>query len=319
MKYYGIKDYLMKAGPIRTLLRVISPYQLPVKDSSNEFNELVFITGIHRSGTSWIGDVLSCSGNAVYWREPYNPSTVKTMRQQFLYISDVDSDIEYKKFTNDMLLGKYVASLFDYTSRSQWFLTGSAKHIIKDPTAAFMLEWILENYNSKILIVNRHPAGFISSILKLNWDFDFNNILSQQALIDNYLLDYVDIIRQYNYVGMDVSKASVLWCVIYKVLERMTQNNDKVVWVKYEDICTRPLEKFKQIANLLNLEWTDQIQQKIEKSTESNVTFSNNITKNHIRDTLKMTDIWKERLSSADLDKIDQVVSMFGFPVYENM
>lgn len=311
---FRLTSYLKKSGAIRSILKYIKPDLIPNKTKGSGAKQLVFVTGIHRSGTSWIGDIMSYAEDVSYWREPYNPSTVKNMAQQYLYLPDNVNETSYKIFTDKMLQGKYSGSLFDYTLPKYWYGL-SNKHLIKDPTAAFMLEWIMSEYNCKTLVVLRHPAGFVSSVLKLNWDFDFNCFLKQKKLMSKYLVNHRDIIEKYNYPGMDVGKGAVLWCVVYHVLKKMTISDD-VIWVKYEDVCASPISSFKNIHQQFDLQWNESIENKIKDSVSGRSTFSNNITHELSRDTSKMSTIWKTRLSQDELDLIDDITCAFGFDEY---
>lgn len=314
---YSYMDFIRKLGPLRRLHGALSHEGSSINNiPGGGAKKPVFITGIHRSGTSWIGDIISQADNMLYWREPFNPSVVKSMRQQYLYLPSTAQDPFYDKFLKRVFAEKYTGSLFDYTDSSQWFGETGCRHLIKDPTAAFMLEWIANKYDLDIVVVARHPAGFISSVLKLNWDFDFNAFLRQEHLMHDYLEPYKHIINKYNYKGMDVEKGAVLWGVIYYVLEQLSLSRD-VTWVTYEDICARPQEEFKRLLKAIGLDWNYRIEKKLQKSTSSNDTFVNNITTGLERDTERMGKIWEERLSSKEIELIDGIVSKFHIKSYE--
>ena len=315
---YSPYNFLKKLGPARYLVKRLFPDIIPIKENhQNNSRKGIFVTGIHRSGTSWIGNILSLADNVIYWREPFNPSTVKNMRQHYLYLSSSMNDKFYKMFTDQLFSGRFVGSVFDYTKPKEWICKTRQRHLIKDPTAAFMLEWMTMNYNLDIVIVVRHPAGFVSSILKLNWDFNFNLILNQKHLMSNFLFPYKKIIETHNYDGMDAAKGAVLWSIIYYVLENMPNKNN-YYWIKYEDICANPQAEFKQLFKAVNLEWDGRIEKHLQKSISSQVTFSNNITSGLRRDAAKMETIWKVRLPLKDIETIDRVVRFFDIDLYED-
>lgn len=314
-EYSSLKSFFKKAGPFRLLVKKVYPDTIPYTDRGK--NKAIFVTGIHRSGTSWIGDILSYGERLLYWREPYNPSTVSAMKKQFTYLPVESKDSFYRRFTNDLFKGDFVGALFDFTQKSEWFSIKCHRHLIKDPTAAFMLEWMENNYDLDVIIVGRHPAGFVSSILRLNWDFDFNIFLNQNDLMDKYLFHYKDVIREHNKPGMNIAKAAVLWCVVYYVLEQMSFNKP-VLWIKYEDICENPIGEFKKLFKKINLEWNSKVENKLISSTKSISTFSDNITTELKRDTTKMKNIWKDRLTDEDQKTIHNVISQFDIRLYEH-
>ena len=315
---YSVYNFLRKLGPARYLVKRLFPDIIPVKEKhQNNSRKGIFVTGIHRSGTSWIGNILSMADNVIYWREPFNPATLKNMRQQYLYLSSSMNDKFYKMFTDQLFSGRFVCSIFDYTKPDKWICKAHHRHLIKDPTAAFMLEWLTMNYNLDIVIVVRHPAGFVSSILKLDWDFNFDLFLKQKQLMSGFLHPFKKIIEQHNYKGMDAAKGAVLWSIIYHVLENMP-NKDNYYWIKYEDICANPQAEFKQLFKAVNLKWNGRVEKHLQKSISSQVTFSNNVTSSLKRDTAKMGTIYKDRLALKDIETIDRIVRRFNIGLYED-
>lgn len=318
--YYSPLDFLKKLGPVRGLSKRLFPDIVPAKEAhgiKSTAHKGIFVTGIHRSGTSWIGKIHSQANNVMYWREPFNPSTVKIMRRPYYYLSSSMEDLFYKKFTNELFTGKFAGALFDYTSPQQWVSRTHQRHLIKDPTAAFLIEWLTNNYNLDVVIVVRHPAGFVSSILNLKWDFDFNLILNQKQLMSDFLNPFKKTIEKHNYKGMDAAKGAVLWGIVYFVLEKMIKKYD-FYWIKYEDICADPQAEFKQLFKAVNLNWENKIERMIQKSASSKVTFSDNITSKLKRDTTKMGTIWRDRLSVREIEIIDKLVKQFKTNLYEH-
>lgn len=313
-EYSGLRSFFKKYAFFRLVLKKLRPDKVAYRNKG--LTKPIFVTGIHRSGTSWIGDILSYADGLLYWREPYNPSTVSSMKNQFLYLSPDSDSSYYKNFTDDMFKGDFVGSLFDFTQKSEYLSLAHHRHLIKDPTAAFMTDWMCSRYDIDVVVVGRHPAGFVSSVVQLSWDFDFDVFLTQKTLMEKYLYPYEDIIKEYNKPGMSVAKAAVLWAVIYYVLEKMSLEK-KIIWVTYEDFCESPVHEFKELFKNLNLSWNSKVERQLISSTNSDSTFSDNITTDLKRDTAKMKSIWKDRLSKNDQIMIHSLISKFDIKLYE--
>ncbi len=315
-KNYRMVDFLKKKGPIRYLLKRIFPDLIPFK-SDIDNRKGIFVTGIHRSGTSWVSDMLAKAPKVLYWREPFNPSIVNSMKQQYLYMPPHVEDKFYNNFTDRLFKGQMVAVKFDFTEKFNWFCTSHHRHLIKDPTAAFLLEWLDKRYDLDILIIVRHPAAFVSSIMKLRWDFDFNLFLEQDDLMNKYLHPFKNLIIKHNYPGMDERKGSVLWGIIYSVIYQFIQMKG-YKWVQYEALCSNPVFEFKKIFYDFNLHWTDVVENALNQSVASKSTFSDNTNSMLVRDTQRMHSIWQERLSKEQIDLIEQQTKLFDLPFYKD-
>lgn len=314
---YNFGGFINKMGPIRLPLKILRPDAIPFKGVA-ENNKGIFLTGTPRSGTSWISKIISLSDDILYWREPYNPANVSLMKQQFYYLKNDMEDISYKKFTDLLFKGMFTGFSFDYTDKKQMKkLNRRHRHLIKDPTAPFILDWITSKYDLDVVIVVRHPAGFVSSIIKLGWNVDFNIFLRQERLLADLIGPYKQLLVKYNYRKMDVAKGAVFWCIINFVLWEYIKKY-QYVWIRYEDICNDPIKEFKRLFNKINLTWNEQVEKTLQSSISSNITFSDNITHKLERNTKKMANIWIERLTSEKLQIIQDIVSIFDLPFYES-
>ncbi|RJQ76332.1 MAG: hypothetical protein C4519_14780 [Desulfobacteraceae bacterium] len=308
---FNFKLFLKKMGPARFAQKVLFPDQIhKVNDRP------IFLTGIYRSGTSWVGKIISFADSLICYREPFNPSVVQRMPQQYYYISPEKDNLFYADFTEKLLKGHLVGADFDYTTNNNYFNFRHSRYLIKDPTAAFLTEWLSNKYSFETIILLRHPAGFVSSILKLNWDFDLSIFLNQKNLMDEHLHHFKFIINKYNYKGMTIEKGAVIWGVIYYFLNKLI-NNEGYYYIKYEDICKNPYDKFKEIFDKFSLMWNERVEHEIKLSTESASTFSRN-TFCVSRDTSKMDKIWMNRLTVNQIKTIKRITSEFDIPYYRD-
>jgi len=183
----------------------------------------VLITGSHRSGTTWVGKVLKTAPNVFYIHEPLTPNSITRSSLFFdlwyqYYIPTSDHS-NIKSVLEELLDGKYyLASVlhfkkklphtdyrnlngvnddkFDYkyikwrwkTFLDSLGMRGSSKMIplIKDPIALTAAEWLYENFQSRNVLLIRHPAAFVSSLKRLDWRFNFENFTRQPEMINRF-------------------------------------------------------------------------------------------------------------------------------------
>jgi Sulfotransferase family len=313
-----VKEFIKKGGLIRKPYKIFFPDQIPFCHSEKDVLKGIFLTGIHRSGTSWVGHIISKAEGINYWREPFNPSCRICKRQQYQYLTRESQDEYYKYFTDKLFKGQFVGSIPDYIKRENWYRNKSLNYriFIKDPTGAFLLDWLNYHYKLDTLILFRHPAAFVSSIIKLNWDFDFRLFLNQKDLMKDWLSQFDEIIKKYDYQGITAEKAAVLWGVVYTVLYGLIKKDNYHIKL-YEDICKNPIQEFRNIFSILNLEWHKNIEEEILSSMHGEVTFSKKIN-HHIRDTKNMQEVWKSRLTKKEIYNIRDIVNIFELKMYDS-
>ncbi len=147
----------------------------------------ILVTGSHRSGTTWVGRMLAAAPSTFYVHEPFSVSDapsrgVCNLRFQhwFTYISLENESNYYKALKNTIDL-KYdwpgaindIKSFNDFKiafREYRFFSNGrenGKKAILKDPIAFFSSAWLAERFKAKCVVLIRHPAAFISSLMKL--------------------------------------------------------------------------------------------------------------------------------------------------------
>ena len=57
--------------------------------------------------------------------------------------------------------------------------------LLKDPFAVFSVPWFADRLHCQVVIVVRHPVAFASSLKRLEWSFDFGDLLAQSMLMDH--------------------------------------------------------------------------------------------------------------------------------------
>src|SRR3989344_3011392 len=208
-----------------------------------ENNQPILVTGSHRSGSTWVGWMLSLPPNVKYVSEPFNPGYgLKIFKSWFTYINsanekDYISDIaKLLKFKGDYRLTwpalKYWSNVF-----YPW----PQRPLIKDPIACFASEWLAKKFEMQVVILWRHPAAFYASLKRLNWHFDFSNLLKQANLMADHLEPLRNFIEQEN--KSYAQEAAILWLCIYSVLDKYLANNTNWLSQRHEDISQNPLDE----------------------------------------------------------------------------
>ncbi len=100
-----------KFSKIQRYLRVINPYILSVtKPKFNDYSKVMIISGSPRSGTTWLGELISNIPKSIMLFEPLNLNhNPKALQQGFkwrTYINSKTIDKNANEFFTNLLKGK---------------------------------------------------------------------------------------------------------------------------------------------------------------------------------------------------------------------
>ena len=62
-----------------------------------------------------------------------------------------------------------------------------SRPLLKDPIAVFSAAWLARTFGMRVVLSVRHPAAFAASLKRLDWTFDFNQLLAQPLLMRDLL------------------------------------------------------------------------------------------------------------------------------------
>ena len=268
-----------------------------VKLAVDKINNWIYVTGVPRSGTTFVGKVLSLPLEVDYIHEPFNPQcgmvgldrwypyvrpTIDTDQMQSFHAiakNLFSYDFKFKRYIprRDPWQRKLVKSLVG--SRGEFYLRLAKPNIfhraavIKDPTGNLLSEYLYHNFQVKPVIVVKHPLSFIASLKRVQWWVKTNWMIENQPdLVQDYFSDELDFInREYD---TSIEGSAAYWRAAYKVM--LTQASKHPDWqvITIEELSEEPIKVFQQLYQHLDLPWSDAVRHKIMQLTGS----SNNST-----------------------------------------
>ena len=285
----------------------------------------ILVTGAHRSGTTWVGRMLSAASNTAYISEPLN-----VLHRRGMYRAEVEHWYQYITAENEekylpafqqLLNFRYhlFAELGSLRSRKDFLRMGrdlavfangrlrGQRALLKDPFAVFSTPWFAQKLNCQVVITVRHPAGFASSLKRLNWPFDFRDLLSQPMLMRDYLeSDRADMesIQADDIVG----QSALLWRMIYRSVHasRTPSLFPHFKVVRHEDLSLDPVAGYKSLYESLGLTFDEKIKNIILNSSSSENPTELSKKKIHSvkLDSRANMDNWKKRLAPEEITRI---------------
>lgn len=311
-----------------------------IKIAEKNIKNWIFVTGVPRSGTTFVGMTLSLPREVDYIHEPFNPQcglpgisqwyrylrpSLDTEEMQHYHaliqrIFTYDFTLRSKIPENDPLPRKMIKQILG--SRGPFYLRLAKVNpfhqaaIIKDPIGALLCEYLYLKFQIKPVIVIKHPASFVASLKRVNFKPSPTKLKDQPYLIEDYFKD------EANFLTRDWSDstqaAAAFWRVIYKVL--LTQASQYPDWqvITHEKLSQEPIPVFKQLYHTLNLPWSESIQTKIIQQTQGN--YSAEAQNGRVQDFRRNSaDIFKLRRDSLSLEErrtIFEIVKDVALQVY---
>jgi len=286
----------------------------------------ILVTGAHRTGTTWVGKMLAASSQVAYISEPLNvwrrPGVMRAPVSKWYTLICEENEAEYLPAFHAMLGFRYGLwrEIRSLRSRKDFmrmgrdfsiFLRGRfmrQRPLVKDPFAVFSAPWFARRLGCRVVITVRHPAGFASSLKRLDWRFDFNDLLDQPLLMEKWLdvdCAEMEMARTDDIVG----QAALLWRIVYRVVARMMKLHPSFIIVRHEDLSLDPVPGYRDLYAALDLDFTPKVEQVILGSSSSENPTELPKQKVHAvkLDSRANLDNWKKRLSEAEITRIRKI------------
>ncbi|GAA5521451.1 sulfotransferase [Aliifodinibius salicampi] len=326
-------------------------------------NNPILVTGIHRSGSTFVGNMLSLNRNIGYIQEPFNRDYgLKIFDVNFTYLTDTSITHQIQKTLDQLILldkadyhipsinrehhglenrkelcrdffaqpniqntPAFIKRLL-FKSKGQ-LLFNRAKYdprvdrlLIKDPLACLASSFLHQRYDMDVVILVRHPLSFAGSLKRLGWRFNFDNILSQEQLMSDYLKPYrEELIYLQNKQTTVVEEAAMLWNCIYTVLTNFISKNPSFIVCRHEDIAQSPVKTFHNLYSKLNLNYTASVEKKISEHTNEDnpVSTQNNRAHQLKRNSEALIYKWKDILTEDEIIHISEKTKKIASNFYQ--
>jgi hypothetical protein len=311
--------------------------------------EPILITGLPRSGTTFVASVLA------------HPEHVYNIGEPFLHRVGADHHYPYYriKTTNGTRYDRLLRQVFRYkelfryrvkTLESSlkgirryvlgsgrtleyvqaWWITQvlgrEGRLLAKEPHALMLTLPLVQNRDCRVLVLVRHPGGQVSSKLSLGWTQPRDrprSLLDQPKLIEDHLSWLPDMLSETE--RSPVEDLGLMWRAQYSVLLNYLDEiggAEHLRVVRHEDVCLNPIDHFSSLYDWAGLPWTQEVEVTIEELTSPrNPTERSENTDphqhRHRRDSSTVVDVWKRRLTKEQIRKLRTVTEPVASEFYD--
>lgn len=296
----------------------------------------ILVTGAHRTGTTWVGRVLGASPVLSYLGEPLHVNHSRgvldaSVDHWYTYITPENEDPYREAYIHTLSFqyrfppaikqtrtwkdaAKMARDVIHFFRAKLW----DQRPLLKDPFAVFSVPWFKHEFGAQVVVTVRHPLGFVSSLKRLDWTFDFRNLLDQSLLMRDHLEEYRSELRESLSNPEDViGQGILLWKVIYSVVAKFQEEDEDLIVVRHEDLSLGPMQEFRDLCDLLELSFSNEIQRKVEETTGTKNPQQLPPGDEHAvqLDSKANLNNWKQRLTTSEVDRIVSATTneLFGF------
>jgi len=286
----------------------------------------ILITGIPRSGTTWVGRVLCAGQGAGYVNEPFNlatsPGTMRVPVDRWYPHVTAENEGEILPALGPLLRFEYplarelprCRTYNDVLHTLSWWRNSvrskGRRPLVKEPHAVFSTEWFARRLGSDVLVTVRNPAAVVSSWKRLGWDFDFANLLEQPALVRDLLGPFrADMERALEPSRDLVDRVALLWHVVYRTVADYRNRFPGFHIVRQEDLSREPAEGYRALYAALGLPLTREAEVAIAAASSADNPKETTVEKPHETrlDSRANLTSWKQRLSDDEVDRVRNV------------
>mgnify|MGYP002623445094 CR=1 FL=1 len=276
----------------------------------------ILVTGGARTGTTWIGETIASSPAVRYVYEPFNirskAANALKPPYQYFYIHD-DNAAKFRE---------RVANIYrptDWKTRAARLVGYGTRTLQKDPAALFSSSWLASELDAKVIVMVRHPAAVVYSRLRMEWRVDFSHLLKQEALMRDHLAALEPEMRKRLSKPDLFEEAILLWKVHFHFVDACRHQHPDWLFVRHEDVCFDPVGQFTQMFEFLDLPFTRKTREIIQRSTSAEHPHEAPGKVQHClkRESSKVPEIWKDRLSAEQIERIREQVSEISDRFYK--
>lgn len=211
-----------------------------------DYRKTVFLAGVGRSGTTWVGDLINYRNQYRMMFEPFHSEKISQLNhfKYHQYLRAEDRDEKYIRPIETILSGRIRHEWIDKHNRRMI----SQRRIVKDVRTNLLIYWVKRNFPEiPVILLLRHPCAVANSRLKLGWESRTEVYLSQEELMADYLAPYRSLIEK---TEDAFDKHILVWCIQNFVPLNQFRKGEILI-LYYEYLCVQPEFELKRLFAFL--------------------------------------------------------------------
>lgn len=275
-------------------------------------NQQVAVSGLPRSGTSWVAKAISLARGVSYYFEPEH-----SLGRSYMHTYQ-PSEQRRSAFYDHLRKTLQGGVTDEYTLAEQ-----GLRELLSRPFAsAVLVKWVwltlalewIARYFPKLQVVQviRHPVPQFLSWRQRNWDpgDSLKYLFAQQFLMQGPLQPYQKVMRN---ASTFWEKAGALWGAV----SFMQLRAHRLGWflVEHEWLCLDAQTRFRWLVKNLGLHWNDEIDGFLSPTRE----IKSGPGYGERRDPRSEVQKWRSHVTRAELAELREMLAHFELPFYDDL
>ena len=294
------------------LLKPVRDVTLHANRLLDNYDEVIWLIGDGRSGTTWVSDLLNHDRKYREMFEPFHPQHVDEM--SFLaphqYVRPDLSHDQLESIAADVFSGTFTHPVVDSANHSRLY----SGLLIKDIFANLFAFWASLRFpNLKIILLIRNPFSVALSKHKKKdwyWVTDPILLLTQKHLYEDYLHPFEALIRKTGESDDYILRQILIWSIInYVPLKQFSPGHIHVTF--YEEVYADPDS---QVSSTFRFVKNTNVNCHV-KLDEETVKRPSRVVSKESSLFLGKSPVtsWKDELSTRQIDAGLRILDAFGF------
>lgn len=281
------------------------------------YESIGLITGMHRSGTTWLGAACSKASDTVVLHEPFNyasgvrgiphwypdPENDNSSGKIYKAVSQVISGrAKFRLIRSSDTVPKAIARMITLGGPDFWTyrkqINTKARHLIlKDPFALRMSLWLSKHFNVRTIVLIRHPCSLYLSLSRMHWQ---TPVIADDGIFTRSKVDLPNNAKHH------AKEFGEFWRHLYgHAFEQEKASEGAVKIIRHEDLCVRPTGIGKVALEHLGLQMNKSVTEFLSESSSGDVVAPpESVLHSMKRNSAELVHAWRGRLSEAEQDAI---------------
>ena len=304
-------------------------------------NRWLWVTGIPRGGTTFVGRILSIPLSVDFIHEPFNPDcSIEGMDQLYVYtrprlpnepavaeavrsLRDYRARIRTGHYKNDRRLARLVKPIVG--SRGPFYYRLARYNpwheacVVKDPVGCLLTRYVVEHFDFSGMVVLRHPIGVADSFNRLGLDANRGLLAlrDQPGYVADFLTPEDEKLIGKTYEDPRLA-AAVLWRMLWRGLGQQARATGTPIH-RLEDLSAAPVEEYQRLYARFDLPWSSRVERQIVHMTTGDIAAprTGGPARQFVRDSARITAATVERTPKELRKRIHEYCGDVSEPWYD--
>lgn len=298
----------------------------------------IVVLSFGRSGSTWISDIISKNLGGLLLFEPLHPETCPFARDACYsdgFSPELSARLDTflpavldKRYRNRWLLRNHLFSPLESVSQAYVDMVWEESRVLgfKEIRANYMIDWLIEHLNARIVYLVRHPAAVIASLRRrknfwnefgfdAHWDLFMGHVVHNERHREA-LTPYLPRILN---ARTRLQREAVMWAVSHKLATRALARHNLPTFY-YEDFYEFPFPTTRKLIRYVGGDPDAIHPAHIFVPSMTTIRTVHGLTSSESDFAAKGWGIfWEDILSREELDEIMAIVRAFELDDYREL